>query len=110
MTTDQLIHLMQYLFIISMCAERITEFFKSVLNMEYLTNHPRTLLRLYQGCAFIFGALLSLLLPMVDTGPILTLQPSSMSLLIGLLASGGSGLWHDILGLLTGYKKSGTTQ
>ena len=87
-----------YLAIASVAAERLTD----IIKRSYLSTFkfPGYV---YQIITFGIGVLLCLIQP---PPPILDFNPIIMTIVAGLAVSGSSSVWHDIIEVISGYKKT----
>jgi hypothetical protein len=92
-----------YLGLIAAVAERITASIKAVVDLNKLQNE-KVRVAVLQGITFATSALAAVLNP-PDTIIFLKDLPFLQSILIvGLLGSAGSNVWHDALSTLTAFK------
>lgn len=106
---DNLIQFISYVAITSVAAERITDigkrvFFTVVLPDGSLQTSPNVNGVWYQLIAALFGGLICFFSP--PEVPFASLDPISLSILVGLAASGGASVWSDLLSVLSGYRKA----
>lgn len=101
---DSLIALLTFVVLTSVAAERFTEILKkAVIHRQTLFNPTSTV---YQSVAAVFGGVIAYLSPPDLSAIHLSLPPYLTAILVGLAVSGGSGLWSDLLSLLTDYRKN----
>lgn len=94
---DTAIALLGYITVVSVAAERLVEMCKPVVARIVAEKDTKFA---YYAIAAVAGGTLHLMsgqtFPYFGT-------PVSAAVVMGLLASGGSGVWHDMLGILRGF-------
>jgi len=106
-----LLMFVSYIAILSIAAERAVELIKPMYDFGPFARKlgeasSQRRKNLNHGVAFLAGYALHLLSQ--PTIPFFA-DPFHAALMMGLLASGGSGFWHDLLSLLKGYNQSTIT-
>lgn len=95
---DTAITLLGYVGVVSVAAERVVEMAKPLINQALSDEGAKFA---YHVVAAITGGTLHAMsgqtVPFFET-------PMTSSVVVGLLASGGSGVWHDLLGILRNFK------
>lgn len=95
---DAAITLLGYIGVVSVAAERVVEMAKPIVNHVMSDEGAKFA---YHAVAAITGGTLHVMsgqtLPFFETAV-------SSAVVVGLLASGGSGVWHDLLGVLRNFK------
>lgn len=94
---DAAITLLGYVGVVSVAAERVVEMTKPIVGRIVAEKDTKFA---YYAVAAVAGGTLHLMsgqmFPYFST-------PVSAAVVMGLLASGGSGVWHDLLGILRGF-------
>jgi len=97
---DKLIDYINYIFLISIAAERFTDILKRAIIEKYNPNKS-----VYQVITFIFGIIIFKLNPLqIDM-----FTENIAAILMGLAVSGGSSVWHEVLDTLSNLNKNLTT-
>lgn len=96
MQTDQLVAYITYLGMVSAISERLVQFGKAVLG----TPRPRVA----QACYIMEGFAFSAMVASVLTPPSFPLIANAPIFASAILATAGSGIWHDLLSIVTQYK------
>lgn len=96
---EYLLQVLTYLAVISVAAERSVEILKKSF-LEKLIKKPVV----YQAISAFFGFSLCLASP--PDLKFLHLDKYIISIIVGLAVSGGSGMWHDILSVITQFKEN----
>ena len=105
MTYDSIFQLVSVLAIISIATERAVEVITTTLNLKVRYSGKRTqmiithLLSILTGGA-IYAMNADQMIPLISTH----FNQYTGPLVVGLLASGGSGFWHDLLGIVSAMK------
>ena len=105
MILDNVVSFVSYVAVVSIAAERTTDMIKRAALLDERLSKFKGVS--YQLLSAISGGLICLVSP-PESSPFYT-NKEIMALIVGLLASGGSSLWHDILGLIQAYRTSVTT-
>lgn len=101
-TLNTIPDLIIYIALISAVAERITASVKFVVNLDSITNE-KTRLVVIHALAFSTALLAAILNP--PSIPILQAMPkTAMVILVAILGSTGSNVWHDLLSTLGALK------
>lgn len=94
---DTVITMLGYVGVVSVAAERVVEMAKPLVT-QYVSEEGKKFT--YYLTAAIAGGVLHTMsgqaLPYFN-------DPVSSAVVVGLLASGGSGMWHDLLGILRNF-------
>jgi hypothetical protein len=98
-TMEHLLQVLTYLTVVSVAAERSVEILKKGI-LEKLIKKPVV----YQVASAFFGFGLCLASP--PDLKFLQLNEYIVSAIVGLAVSGGSGMWHDILSVITQFKEN----
>lgn len=98
---EQVLHVVNYILLISIAAERFTDILKRAFIERYNPNKA-----IYQILTLIFGIVIFKLNPIV----IEIFNENVLAILIGLAVSGGSGAWHEILDTLSQLNKNLSTK
>lgn len=101
---DTLITLLTFVMLTSVAAERFTEILKKAVLQRLTSLNPSA--AVYQSVSAVFGGVMTYLSPPDLSAIHLTLPPYLTAIIVGLAVSGGSGLWSDLLSLLTDYRKN----
>ena len=96
---EELTNLVAYLALISVAAERMTDILKRLIYKRFELNGV-----VYQITSFIFGSIISILNPKHVS--FIPLDGFTLAVVIGLIASGGSSFWHEILNVITTFNTS----
>jgi len=111
MTLEILLMFVSYIAILSIAAERAVELIKPMYDfgpfakkLGDVSSQRRK--NMNHGMAFLAGFALHLL---SQTTVLYFADPLHAAFVMGLLASGGSGFWHDLLSLLKGYNQGTST-
>lgn len=97
---EAVVTLLGYVGVVSVAAERAVEMMKPLVT-KYVSEERKKLA--YYVLAAASGAALHAMSG--QTFPYFA-NPVSASVVVGLLASGGSGVWHDLLGILRNFSSS----
>ena len=89
--------LLGYVGVVSVAAERVVEMVKPIVAKYVSEEHKKIT---YYVAAAVSGGVLHAMSG--QTFPYFG-DPVSASVVMGLLASGGSGVWHDLLGILRNF-------
>lgn len=101
---DSLIALMTFVMLTSVAAERFTEILKKAILQRQTLFNPTA--AVYQTVSAVFGGVMTYMSPPDLSAIHLSLPPYLTAIIVGLAVSGGSGLWSDLLSLLTDYRKN----
>lgn len=94
---DAAITLLGYVGVVSVAAERVVEMVKPLV-VKYVPDERKKIT--YYVTAAVTGGVLHAMSG--QTFPYFG-DPVSASVVVGLLASGGSGVWHDLLGIVRNF-------
>ena len=103
MDLTNLINLVLYMFLVSAIAEKLTETFKQGLG---LTADSRWKKVLIHGTSMVFAGFGAFIVPPQGIFMLEKLPEWAAILAVGILGSSGSGIWHDMLGIVNQYKES----
>lgn len=92
--------LLGYIGVVSVAAERVVEMSKPLVAKYVSDDHKKFT---YYALAAVSGGVLHVLSG--QTFPYFS-DPVSAAVVVGLLASGGSGMWHELLGMLRNFSNS----
>lgn len=96
---DQIVQFVQYVALISVGAERVTDILKRAYLEKKNVNGS-----VYQLITFACGVILSVVQP--PEFKIFNFDPIVVSILIGLAVSGGSSVWHDTISALNNFSNT----
>ena len=89
--------LLGYVGVVSVAAERVVEMVKPLVDKYISDDHKKIA---YYATAALSGGVLHTMSG--QSFPYFG-DPVSASVVMGLLASGGSGMWHELLGILRNF-------
>lgn len=97
---DAVVTLLGYIGVVSVAAERVVEMAKPLISAY--TPEKR------MKCAYYLTAAVSGSVLHVMSGQEFPYfgDPISAAIVVGLLASGGSGMWHELLGILRNFSSA----
>lgn len=96
---DQIFPLIQYIALIAVGAERVTDIIKRAYLEKRQVNSS-----VYQLITFACGVIISVVQP--PEFKIFNFDPLVVHILIGLAVSGGSSAWHEVLTMMNGFSKT----
>jgi hypothetical protein len=96
---DQIVDFIQYVALIAVGAERVTDILKRAYLEKKNVNSS-----VYQLITFACGIVLSVVQP--PEFKLFNFDPIVVSILVGLAVSGGSSVWHDALSALNNFSKT----
>ena len=100
---EDIVQLVIMLSIISVAVERTLEIIKSSLNLDARLKTSNSKKLTYFSLSTVIGAIIYLINPDQHLIFVTThLGTYSAPVIIGLAASSGSGVWHEILKIITG--------
>ena len=101
MDLSNLTNLLLYMFLISAIAEKLTETFKQGLNLNGDSRWKMTLIHV---ASVAFAGLGAFIVPPQGIFMLEKLPEWGAIITVGILGSSGSGIWHDMIGLVNQYK------
>lgn len=101
MDLSNLINLLLYVFLISAIAEKLTETLKQGLNLNGDSRWKMTLIHI---ASVAFAGLGAFIVPPQGIFMLEKLPEWAAIIAVGILGSSGSGIWHDMIGLVNQYK------
>lgn len=99
---DNLIEFLTYMLVISALSEKVTQFFKTTFSRINKTAVITTI-------SIITSGLFAYAIPPEGFAFFTKIGEIPTVIVIALLGSSGSGLWHDLLGIIANYKDSKKT-
>ena len=103
MDLTNLTNLVLYMFLISAIAEKLTETFKQGVGLSVDSRWKQILIH----CVSIgFAGLGAFIVPPQGIFMLEKIPEWSAIIAVSILGSSGSGIWHDMLGIVNQYKKS----
>lgn len=100
---DQINELLVYISVIAVSAERITDIVKRMVLQNKEVNSS-----VYQLLTFACGVAAALIQP--PEFKFFNFEPYMVCILVGLIVSGSSSAWHEILSSLNNFSKTLKTQ
>lgn len=102
---NQISEILIYLGVISAMSERIMEMLKTLTDMANRINSDRLKSLVIHSVTFTASVIAAVIYPPVDVAVLGKIQYHLSLLVVGLLGSSGSGVWHDLLGTVTALKE-----
>ena len=103
MDLSNLTNLLLYMFLVSAIAEKLTETFKQGVGFTADSRWKKTLIHVI---SIGFAGLAAFIVPPQGIFMLEKLPEWASIIAVGILGSSGSGIWHDMPGIVNQYKKS----
>lgn len=103
MDVSNLTNLILYMFLISAIAEKLTETVKQTFNLTSDTRWKMTLIHIF---SVTFAGLGAYIVPPDGIFMLEKLPQWAAITAVGILGSSGSGIWHDLIGMINQYKQN----
>ena len=103
MDLSNLINLLMYMFLISALAEKLTETFKHGLGLTEDSRWKKVIIHL---ASLAFAGVGAFLVPPTGIFMMEKLPEWAAITVISILGSSGSGVWHDMIGIVSQFKST----
>lgn len=102
---NQLTEVLIYLGMIAAMSERLMEMLKSTIDLANKIENERWRRVIVHAVTFSASAVAAAIYPPSDVAVLKSIQYHVSIVVVGLLGSTGSGVWHDLLGTVTALKE-----